>query len=191
MCAAPGQHHRHPGVKSSPCRCKRMGWRFRRGNSSGEFGTAGNTGPVSVPAAWEGTGTVTGTAVPCVQPGWLCQLSRRELWQEGECWQVTLDGRAVLQGPRGCHCWGQGGAECPGLLILLRGNSLFAPQPTPKPNPAPHGREGVDAQLRKPCLAMVWPLHRLTLPGKSCFIPLAGACHGIDSSACLLCFERS
>lgn len=48
MSAAPGQHRRDPGVKSSPCRCKRMGWRFRSGNSSEEFGTAANTGAVSV-----------------------------------------------------------------------------------------------------------------------------------------------
>lgn len=42
--------------------------------------------------------------------------------------------------------------------------------PPQKSNPGPDGREGGGAQLREPCLGMVWPLHRLTLPGKSCFM---------------------
>lgn len=69
MSAAPGQHHRHPRVKRSPCRCKRMGWRFRSGNGPEEFGTAGNRHGVSawgaVPGAGSPEGTGTGTAVPC------------------------------------------------------------------------------------------------------------------------------
>lgn len=72
--AAPGQHHRHPRVKSSPCRCKRMGWRFRSGNGPEEFGTAGNRHGVS---AW---GAVPGVCSPGEdrdgdrdsRPLWLC-----------------------------------------------------------------------------------------------------------------------
>lgn len=70
--AALGQPQKDPRVKSSPSQCKRMGWRFRSGNTVVRSLTLGLQLVVSVlgeqgqcPAAWGGTGTVTGTAFPC------------------------------------------------------------------------------------------------------------------------------
>lgn len=68
---------------------------------------------------------------------------------------------------------GTGGSKVSPSSCCVRGEipSLHL-SPPQNPNPGAHSREGGDAQLREPCLGMAWPLHRLTLPGKICFIPL-------------------
>lgn len=83
---------------------------------------------------------------------------------------------------------GTGGSKVSPSSCCVRGEipSLHL-SPPQNPNPGAHSREGGDAQLREPCLGMAWPLHRLTLPGKICFIPsLVPAMAATAAPACFV-----
>lgn len=133
-------------------------------------------------------------ARPACQPARAAfRALKKDAVEGGECYQMTHDARAVLQGPRGPHPWGEQRVSAYPFSCCVSWweATLFASQPTPKIKLGT-SPQGMPSTLWKPSWnivetdpGMVQPLCRLALRGESCsLIPLVGAFYGSDGSAC-------